>query len=164
MIKSQIFAIIIYMNITKLKKFLANAKKNTYASGGENKAKVTSNEMKEYIFSNNGFRYIDRYKGHEKFSGEENVLENNKVVWKMKYKGEILSNKISVDDIYSFLRKALKKIPENKPFRGPKELIEKNFKYTNEIQGDIKNFAGKENIFYRDKLVYGLIYNGKIVE
>lgn len=150
------------MDIAKLKQFLINAKKNTYASGGENKAKIISDGIKEFVFSKNNLKYIDRYKGHEEFSGEENVLKDNKVAWKMKYKGKVLLNKISADDIYSFLRKALKKIPKDKPFRGPKELIKKDFKYTNNIQGNIEKFSGEEKIFYKNELVYNLIYSGKL--
>ena len=150
--------------IQKLKQFLVNAKKNTYASGGENKAKITTGGAKEYIFNDNNFRYVDKYKGHEKFSGEENILQNNKIIWKMKYEGKILSNKIPADNIYSFLKIALKKIPANKPFRGPKKLIDKEFKYINNIKGNIEEFSGKEKIFYRNELIYNLVYNGKIIQ
>lgn len=152
------------MDTAKLKQFLINAKKNTYASGGENKAKTILNGAKEYIFIDNDFKYIDRYKGHKKFNGEENVLQNNKIIWKMKYEGKILSKKILADDIYSFLRKALKKIPNGKPMRGPKELINKEYKYINSINGDIEKFFGEEKIFHKDELVYSLIYNGKIIK
>ncbi len=152
------------MDIAKLKQFLINAKKNTYASGNENKAKIISGGIKEYVFSDGNFKYSDRYKGHKKFNGEENVLQNNKVIWKMKYEGKILSNKIFVDDIYAFLRKALKKIPKDKPFRGPKKLIDKEYKYTNNVQGGIEKFFGEEKIFYKNELIYNLIYNGKILK
>jgi len=151
------------MNIVKFKQFLIKAKKNTYASGGENKAKIISAGMKEYIFNACDFKYIDRYKGHEKFNGEENVLQNNKIIWKMKYEGKILSDKIPADYIYTFLRKALKQIPSDNPFRGPKELFEKKYKYINNIKGNLKKFSGEEKIFYKDELVYSLTYNGKII-
>jgi hypothetical protein len=152
------------MDIAKLKQFLINAKKNTYASGDENKAKLISGRMKEYIFNDGNLKYIDRYRGHEKFNGEENVLQNNKIIWKMKYEGKILSNKISTDDIYSFLRKALRKITNNNPFRGPTELIDKEYKYVNNIKGDIEKFSGEEKIFYKNELVYSLIYSGKVIK
>ena len=144
--KNKISAIVINMDIIKLKQFLTNAKKNTYASGNKNKAKVSSNGTKEYIFDEGDLKYIDRYKGYEKFDGKENVFENNKVIWEMKYKGEILSNKILADNIYSFLKKALKQIPNNKPFRGPNCLIDKEYKYTNDVKGDVGQFFGKEKI------------------
>ena len=152
------------MDIIKLKNFLKNAKINTYASGKENKVKILFDSTKEYIFNDGNFKYVDKYKGHEKFNGKENVFKDNKIIWEMKYKGKVLSNEIPADNIYSFLRKALKQIPNNKPFRGPKKLIDKEYKYINNIKGDIKKFSGKEEIFYKNKLVYSLIYNGKTID
>ena len=152
------------MDIIKLKQFLIDAKKNTYASNNKNKAKVLFDGTKEYIFDKGDLKYVDRYKGHEKFNGKENVFENNKIIWEMEYKGEILSNKIPADNIYSFLKKTLKKIPNSKPFRGPNRLIDKEYKYTNDIKGDVEKFFGKEKIFYKNKLVYSLVYSGKVVK
>lgn len=152
----------ISMDISKLKQFLVNAKKNTYASGGESKAKTLFDGTKEYIFNSGNLKYVDRYKGHEKFNGEENVFENNKIIWRMKYDGKILSNKIPADEVYSFLKTSLKKIPADKPFRGPERLIDKEFKYINNIKGNMEEFSGEEKIFYGNELIYGLVYNGKI--
>jgi len=152
------------MNIVKLKQFLVNAKKNTYASGGESKAKTFFDGTKEYVFNEGNLKYVDRYKGHEKFSGEENVLKNNKIIWRMKYEGKILSDKIPADDIYSFLRKALKKIYKDSLFRGPKKLTSKGYKYINNTKGNIEKFSGEEKIFYKDELVYRLTYSGQIVK
>ena len=103
------------MSKDDLKQFLIQAKQNTYASGGESQAKVLSDGRKEYVFKQGGFEYIDRYKGHEKFAGKEEVFKNNKLIWQMEYQGRILMDKILADDIYSFLRKALKQISEDKP-------------------------------------------------
>lgn len=154
----------INMDVAKLRQFLVNAKKNTYASGGESGTRTLFDGAKEYIFESGNLKYVDRYRGHEKFNGEENVFENNKIIWRMKYDGKILSNKIPADDIYSFLKIALKKIPSDKPFRGPKKLIDKEFKYINNIKGNIEEFSGKEKIFYRNELIYNLVYNGKIIQ
>lgn len=78
------------MNIVKLKQFLINAKKNTYASGGENKSKIILNGAKEYIFNDNDFKYIDRYRGHEKFSGEEKIFYKDEPVYSLTYNGKII--------------------------------------------------------------------------
>ena len=69
---------LISMDIAKLKQFLVNAKKNTYASGGESKAKTFFDGTKEYIFNEGNLKYVDRYKGHEEFNGEENIFKNLK--------------------------------------------------------------------------------------
>jgi len=151
------------MDTQKLIQFLVKAKKNTYALGGEDNVKKFLDGRKEYIYKEGNFKYVDIYKGHEEFEGREEVFHNNKTIWSMKYKGKVLSNKLSADKIYLFLRKALKKIPDDKPFRGPEELVDGEYKYVNDIIGDIDNFTGEEKIFYDKKLLYKLVYSGEII-
>ncbi|MCK5212078.1 hypothetical protein KAJ89_05235 [Candidatus Parcubacteria bacterium] len=40
---------------------------------------------------------------------------------------------------------------------------EEEYKYINDIKGDVEKFSGKEEIFYKKKLVYSLVYNGKVI-
>lgn len=40
------------------------------------------------------------------------------MVWGMNYYGQVLSEIISAKDIYQFLQEALKRVSEDKPFRG----------------------------------------------
>ena len=47
-----------------------------------------------------------------------------------------------------------------KPFRGPDNFEQNDFKYANTAGGDINNFKGEEKIFYKDKLIYELFYHG----
>jgi hypothetical protein len=143
-----------------LKQFLIIAKQKSYAGGGEKRARSLTNGQKEYLFKKGDLKYIDRYRGHEKFSGREKVFKAAKLIWSMEYSGGVLSKKISPDDIYAFLRKALKIIPKNNPFRGPKKLVEGDYKYINKIKGALNNFSGEEKIFYKDKLIYQLNYSG----
>lgn len=150
------------MDIAKLQQFIIRAKKATYACGGENQAKIFSDGTKEYTFKKDGFIYIDRYKGHEKFRGKEGVLENGKLVWQMEYQGNVLNGKMPTDDIYIFLRKALRQAPADKPFRGPKEFCDGEYRYINIVNGDIEKFFGHEQIYYREELVYELDYTGGI--
>ena len=84
------------MSKDDLKQFLIQAKQNTYASGGESQAKVLSDGRKEYVFKQGGFEYIDRYKGHEKFAGKEEVFKNNKLIINPEHKKENLSNKLKL--------------------------------------------------------------------
>lgn len=44
------------------------------------------------------------------FIGEENVWQNEKIVWGMNYYGRIISKTIPVKQIYQFLQEALKKL------------------------------------------------------
>ena len=151
------------MDTKQLSKFLVKAKNNTYASNGEGKEKVFPDGSKELKFEEKEFKYRDRYFGYNHFIGEEIVWQNEKVVWGMNYYGEIISEIISAKQIYQFLQEALKKVTEDKPFRGPVNFKENDFKYSNEIKGAIKKFEGHETIFYREELVYRLSYHGGII-
>ena len=55
-------------------------------------------------------------------------------------------------------------VNEKMPLRGPKNFREGDFKYKNKFQGVIKNFQGKETIFYKGKKVYELFYHGGLVK
>lgn len=151
------------MSIKQLSKFLVKAKINTYASSGEGGEKILPDGGKEFEFEKKEFKYRDRYFGFNPFIGEEIVWENEKMIWGMNYYGQVLSEIISAKDIYQFLQDALKKVSEDKPFRGPRRFIKDSFQYFNKTRGNIEKFDGEEKIFYKRKLVYRLVYHGGII-
>lgn len=148
----------------ELKNFLVKAKTATYATGGEFAEKKLKDNSKELVFEENSFRYRDRYFGHNSFIGEEIVWKNDKLLWGMNYFGEIISKEISSEELYNFLKIALKMVTEDLPFRGPKELKKGDFLYQNKVKGDVFNFSGKEIIFYKNKIVYFLYYHGGTIK
>jgi len=150
------------MDFEKLKKFLVRAKINTYATDGEDNEKTLLDGTKELEFKEGDFLYRDRYFGSNPFIGEEVVFYNGKVIWGMNYCGGAISD-VSSEEVYVFLKKALRKVDEIIPFRGPKFFNEGDSKYINKVNGDIKRFDGIEKIFLNEKEVYKLIYHGGIV-
>jgi len=151
------------MVINQLNKFLVKAKINTYASSGEGGEKLLSDGSKEFEFKEKEFKYRDRYFGFNPFVGQEIVFQNRKIIWGMNYYGRVISKSIPPKQIYQFLQESLKKIPKDKPFRGPQKFKEDGFQYSNKIKGNVKKFEGEEKIFYQRRLVYSLIYHGGIV-
>jgi hypothetical protein len=154
------------MDIKQLSKFLVKAKINTYASSGEGGEKVLLDGSKEFEFREGEFKYIkyrDRYFGFNPFIGQEVVFQNKKIIWGMNYYGKVISKIIPLKQIYQFLREALRKIPENKPFRGPNRFKGDNFEYFNKVKGTVEKLEGEEKILYKGKLVYRLIYYGGMV-
>jgi len=144
----------------EFKNFLARAKINTYPSGGEEKEKILPDGSKELKFRHKDFYYRDRYFGFNPFIGEEVVFYQRKAIWGMNYYGRVISEKIPAKKIYSFLKEALRKIPKEKPFRGPSAFKKGEFKYLNKSKGRVKEFKGEEKIYYKGKLVYKLTYCG----
>jgi hypothetical protein len=147
-----------------LANFLVKAKINTYASVGEEREKIISGGSKELIFEEKNLKYKDCYFGHNPFIGEEIVWEDNKIIWGMNYYGQVISKTISSVKIYEFLKEALKTIKKSEPFRGAAKHRQEHFEYINKVHGNIKRFRGEEKIFYNNKLVYILTYQGGIIK
>lgn len=130
------------MDIKQLSKFLVKAKINSYASSGEGGEKVLPDGGKEFEFEEKEFKYRDRYFGFNPFIGEEIVWENEKIIWGMNYYGEVISEIIPAKNIYQILQEALRRIPEDKPSRGPDNFKKDDFEYINKVKGKFKKFEG----------------------
>lgn len=146
------------MELLKLKKFLIKAKRATYAGNGK-EVRLDDNS-KELIYEEDSLKYRDRYFNSNPFFGEEVLFENNKIVWGMNYQGKTISDKVTPKEVYKFLKKALLAVPKEIPYRGPLEFQENNWLYKNKVEGTFEYFVGKEEIYYKDELVYILDYHG----
>ncbi len=142
--------------------FLVNAKKNTYASEGEFSEKKLNDGTRQLTYEIKNFKYRDNYFGFNPFLGEEIVWFDNKILWGMNYYGKVFDKEYS-EEIYNFLKKALKMVEKESPYRGPKILKEDKLKYINKFKGDYKNFIGKEIILYDGKKIYELKYHGGLI-
>ncbi len=144
----------------KLSQFLVKAKVATYASQGEVNEKVLDDGAKELTFESSDLFYRDRYYGSGPFMGEEIVWQGDKRVWGMNYFGRIHSDNVPKEEIYNFLKSAMRLVEESRPFRGPVNFKEEKFEYVDRSDGDIRSFVGVERIFYDGEEVYRLDYHG----
>jgi hypothetical protein len=69
-----------------------------------------------------------------------------------------------LNSVYGVLQNALKEMPEDAPFRGPKEYTEGEYTYTNTWSGDVERYSGKEQITQGGKLIYEASYMGGLVD
>ena len=152
------------INKQNLNKFLKEAKINTYAGGGEGGEIKLKDGGKKFEYKKGSFCYQDIYFGFNPFIGQEIIFYNQKPVWSMNYYGQVIIKAVPAEKVYLFLRQALSKVTEVKPFRGPASFNKDNFKYTNSIKGQVENFSGQEKIFYKEKLVYKLKYHGGFIK
>jgi len=147
------------MDTKELCKFLVKAKINTYASGTQ--GTILSDRSKELVYAEGRFLYRDRYFGFNPFIGEETIFYKGLCIWGMNYYGRATSPQdSSLKDLYAFLRDALKRVNEEKPFRGPEKYEKQPFRYVNEVEGNASSFHGTEKIFYMEEEVYKLLYHG----
>ena len=146
-----------------ISEFLVKAKVSTYASVGASGEKTLKDGSKELLYQEDEWKYRDRYLGSDSFTGEEIVWRNENVVWAMNYDGGITIDGVSAKEVYKFLKKALRQVKKDRPFRGPLSLVENSWAYSNKSKGTVDNFEGCERILYQKKLVYELKYHGGAV-
>ena len=145
-----------------LAEFLVKAKMNTYAKEGA-RSKRAADGSRELLYKEKNLAYKDKYFGADPFCGEEVVLKDGVGIWNMNYYGKTLSKPVPAEEIYKFLREALRKVDPSAPFRGPVRFEKKDFLYTAEVKGDISFFSGVEKIYHKKKLIYISYYHGGYV-
>ena len=147
--------------------FLVKAKKATYAKVDAPKVLPSRLNSKDYEFKDGNFAYHDTYFGGINFMGEEVVYYNDNIFWGMNYYGVTMDSSLTEEMIDKVLRVALMKVGEDKkliPIRGPKEFVNEDYLYTFNVDGDMGNFIGIEQIYKDDKLIYELKCHGGIIK
>lgn len=152
------------VSLENLKEFLAKAKKATYASGNKNIENKELDGSTSLMFERGDFKYHDNYFGGEPYGGREVVFYKGRPLYIMVYYGFVNQEIDNIKDIYSILRKALSLIPEDCPYRGPREFIDGNYRYFNKYSGEVDRFSGEEIIEYAGKKVYEAKYIGGLID
>ncbi len=153
------------INLNQLKAF----KKEASGVGYENEN--PKDEIKEqdgsttlrYESGDWKFHDNDNYFGGEPYGGRTIISYKNKPAWMMVYYGWLDERVSDANEVYVFLRKALR-AERGEGFRGPKEFNEGRFEYINGWQGNLKNYSGKEEIYLDGNLIYTAMYMGGLVD
>jgi len=150
-----------------LVRFLVKAKKATYASQGDAATVKTvllpgSHQLE---FTDGQFFYRDIYVGDAMFAGQEIVYYSGKPVWSMSYGGEIPREvaKPDVEALVKLLHKALMNVTDGAPYRGPAQLMDGAYTYTNRAGGSFESFFGDEDIRRDGPVLYKLHYEGGLL-
>jgi len=118
------------VNRETLRQFLVDSNKAGYA-GGEEKKWIKENDGSTSIpFEKGAWRSHDNFFGGEPYGGRTIVFYENKPHWMMIYYGWVEEG-VETDPVYAVLRNALMQMPDDYPFRGPKEYQEGEYTYTN---------------------------------
>ena len=100
--------------------------------------------------------YYDTYLGGDMFAGEEALWISGIPCWGMNYIGRVTGENFSGD----FLKEALLHVPEEKPYRGPREYTNGDYVYRYDTDGNFDWFQGKETIDYQGKQIYECRFHG----
>lgn len=139
--------------------FLIKAKQATYAGKGAEAAssRVRSHDL---IYREGDYMYYDTYLGGDRFAGEEALWISEVPFWSMNYVGRVTGENFSGD----FLKEALLRVPEDKPFRGPDEYTDGDYTYKCDIEGDFEWFQGYETISHKGTLIYECYFHGGLIK
>ena len=151
------------MDKKSLRQFLIDSNKAGYAGGEEKKWIKEANGSTTIPYTQGDWKSHDNFFGGEPYGGRIIVFYMDKPVWIMVYYGWVAEG-IVVDSVYAILRGALKQMPENAPFRGPKEYKEGDLIYSNTWSGDVDRYSGEEQITQGEQLLYKANYIGGLVD
>lgn len=151
------------MDIEQLRHFLLGSNAAGYAGGEEKKWIKESDGSTTIPYEKGEWKSHDNFFGGEPYGGRIIVTYQNKPVWMMVYYGWVADD-VEAGPVYAILRSALKQMPQDAPFRGPREFEEGNLKYVNTPNGDVDRYYGEEQIYQSGKLVYKANYFGGLVD
>lgn len=143
--------------------FIKKAKQSTYASASS--ASIKSEDgSKSYEIKENGLTYTDTYFGDLVDCGQERVYEKGKVIWMMAYRGGVLEGHYEMGEkAFEFLKKCISIAPKDFPTRGPGKFEDGDWVYENLWEGNIENFIGEENIYFKGEKICFRNYFGGMV-
>ncbi|OQA93087.1 MAG: hypothetical protein BWY24_00728 [Microgenomates group bacterium ADurb.Bin219] len=151
------------MNKEALRQFLVDSNKAGYAGGEEKKWIKEPNGSTTIPFEKGEWRSDDNFYGGEPYGGRIVVFYKDKPHWMMVYYGWVTED-VETNIVYGILRGALMKMPDDAPFRGPREYKEGKFTYTNKWIGDVEQYSGEEQITQGGNLIYKANYMGGLVD
>lgn len=152
------------MNIKHLRKYKIKSAREGYASGNEGNWKKEPDGSTTITHESFPWRTHDNFFGGEPFGGREVIFSEDKAVWIMVYYGAIDPRSQNIKELYGFLQKALSRVPDEAPYRGPMLFEEGKFRYTNAWEGTLERFSGIEMIYENDQKVYETKYVGGLVD
>lgn len=138
--------------------FLIRAKQSTYAGYG-NQIEPSRRSSHDLSYEEGELFYLDTYLGGERFSGEEALWKDTTPIWSMNYTGRVLGEQFNGD----FLKSALKEVPMEIPYRGPRFFQQGLYTYHNIVTGEFEWFQGYEEILYDGYKIYECYYHGGLV-
>jgi Domain of unknown function (DUF5680) len=147
-----------------LLRFLLDASSHGYAAGHEAVTVSEADHSTTIVYERDEWKFHDNYFGGEPYGGRAVVFLNARPIWMAVYYGRVEGANVGVQAVYSFLQRALRRPPEDLPFRGPDEFFDGPFTYRSVRHGGVADFWGDETIHHGGQHVYTARYTGGLVD
>jgi hypothetical protein len=148
--------------INNLEDFLTYAAKGGYASEAVNSdwqadgSQTIELTHEDWDFHDNYFTSSDG----RRFHGREVVYYEGRPIWFMAYSG-FVDEEADPDEVFTFLREAMKQPRADFPIRGPEFLNKEDMAYTLGVEeGDLDRFIATESITSNEEVVYEAVFIG----
>ena len=147
------------INLDQLKKFIAEARENTYIADPRSITNPRLYGSLQLEYQKADYFYEDIYFTSSKILiGLQIVYYKNRPIWAMNYFGSIIEK-----DILVFLKESLLKLSQECRFGKNCQFEKRELKYQDDGQGNLEYFSGKEQIFQKNKNIYNLTYQGGLI-
>lgn len=149
--------------LAALEAFIARAKQHTYVGDGHTLLPYRLGS-KDLQYTEGDWAYHDSYFGESDFIGQEIVYYQGKPVWGMNYFGVIQRpEKITSAQAGEMIKRSLSRLYLEGRFLGVFAHQEGALRYSDQNEGDVRAFRGKEQISRDDEVVYELVYHGGLI-
>lgn len=150
-------------NLDELKQFLIYSAQHGYGNDNRVERKEVDNSSTIEV-TNDDFKMSDNYFGGEPYGGRTVVSYESQPTWLMVYYGGVVGGISNIDTIYPYLKEQLLNPDAEIPVRGPINHRSGDFEYKLSLKGDLDDFSGLEEIFYKDELVFKTTIAGGSVD
>jgi hypothetical protein len=151
-------------DLSALIRFLLASNQHGYAAGGGARQHRERDRSTTIVHEAGEWALHDNFFGGEPYGGRAVVVHRGAPIWMLVYYGFVDGPAELVQPVYSFLRGALLRAPDDFPVRGPKELVEGRFTYRCHHTGDVGRFLGEETIHQDGRLNYTAWFSGGLVD
>lgn len=151
------------MDTDALRGFLVRSNDAGYAGGDEKAWTKGADGSWTIVYEEGRWRSDDNFFGGEPYGGRTVVFHDEAPVWMLVYYGWVHDNS-DPKRLYGVLKNALKGMPFEAPFRGPRCYQEGDCTYANDWNGDVDRFTGRETIRQGTSIAYQADYAGGLVD
>ncbi len=150
------------INLEEAKAFLMRA--NMPHATGEAKTVKETDGSRTIEYSEGDYRMHDNFFGGEPYGGRLMIFYKGAPLLMEVYYGLVYDTTRTADEVYGFLREALRYPNDKSPYRGPAEYTKGTLTYKSQTEGEVACHTVHEYIYDDGKEIYSATIIGGLVD